>query len=264
MIRGGSYPTKGYWLGTWLLAFGLVACNAEGGVPILVYHRFAPIVRDSMTVRTATFEAQLRVIAREGYHVIPLRQAVEYLAGTGSALPPKAVVITADDGHESIYREMLPRIRAARLPVTLFIYPSAISNASYAMTWQQLAELKRSGLFDIQSHTYWHPNFRVEKHRRSFVDYRAFVHWQLARPKALLAQRLGGSVVYLAWPFGIVDDELMQMAREEGYIAGFTLDPRPATRHDRIFALPRYLMVDRYDAKVFSQLLRRATEGERP
>ena len=36
-----------------------------------------------------------------------------------------------------------------RVPVTLFTYPSAISNARYAMTWAQLRELKATGLFDI-------------------------------------------------------------------------------------------------------------------
>ena len=32
-------------------------------------------------------------------------------------------------------------------------------------TWAQLAEMKASGLVDIQSHTFWHPNFNVEKKR---------------------------------------------------------------------------------------------------
>jgi Polysaccharide deacetylase len=49
--------------------------------------------------------------------------------------------------------------------VTLFVYPSAVSNAAYALTWEQLRELQATGLVDIQSHTYWHPNFREEKRR---------------------------------------------------------------------------------------------------
>ena len=54
---------------------------------------------------------------------------------------------------------MKPLIERERIPVTLFSYPSAISNASYAMTWEQLAALKATGLFSIESHSYWHPNF---------------------------------------------------------------------------------------------------------
>jgi peptidoglycan/xylan/chitin deacetylase (PgdA/CDA1 family) len=82
-------------------------------------------------------------------------------------------VITADDGHESVFTEMAPLVREYGVPVTLFIYPSAISNAPYAMTWEQLAALDRTGLFGIESHTYWHPNFKTEKRRLSAGAYRA-------------------------------------------------------------------------------------------
>jgi hypothetical protein len=49
------------------------------------------------------------------------------------------------------------------IPVSLFIYPSAISNASYELTWKQLKEMHASGLVDIESHTYWHPDLSMEK-----------------------------------------------------------------------------------------------------
>src|SRR5690242_9619856 len=92
---------------------------------------------------------------------------------------PDAVVITVDDGHRSVYSDMLPLVRKYRLPVTLFIYPSAISNASYAMTWAQLEALKETGFFDIQSHTYWHPNFKTERRRLGAPDFDKFATMQL-------------------------------------------------------------------------------------
>ena len=65
---------------------------------------------------------------------------------TGSPRPPKgAVVITMDDGHRSVLREALPLVREFKVPVTLFIYPSAISNASYAMTWEDLRLCGKQG-----------------------------------------------------------------------------------------------------------------------
>lgn len=56
---------------------------------------------------------------------------------------------------------MFPLLKKYQIPATLFIYPSAISNASYALTWDQLKEMKETGLIDVQSHTFWHPNFRA-------------------------------------------------------------------------------------------------------
>ena len=120
-------------------------------VPILLYHRFGPTVADGMTVTTTVFESHMKYLHDNGYTVIPLRRLVDHYLGKAPAPKPKSVVIVADDGHKSVYSYMLPVIRRYGYPVTIFAYPSAISNATYAMTWDQLRELKKTGLFDIQS-----------------------------------------------------------------------------------------------------------------
>src|SRR5450756_1904357 len=107
-----------------------------------------------MTVTTAVFRDQLKFLKDQGYTIIPLNQLVAYLLGKDPPPPSRAVVITADDGHRSVFTDMFPLVRQYNCPVTLFIYPSAISNATYALTWDQLREMQSSGLFDIESHTY--------------------------------------------------------------------------------------------------------------
>lgn len=225
-------------------------------VPILIYHRFGPVVADSMTVTTPVFESQLKYLKENGYTVIPLRQLVDYYLGKGPPPPPGSVVITADDGHKTVYTDMLPLIKRYGIPVTLFIYPSAISNASYAMTWDQLRELKKSGLFDIQSHSYWHPNFRTDRKRLSHAEYEKAVDMQLKKSKEKLENKLGGNVDMLAWPFGIYDDELISRARAAGYIAAFTIERRHAMSAENIMTLPRYILTDRDREKAFGMLLR--------
>jgi peptidoglycan/xylan/chitin deacetylase (PgdA/CDA1 family) len=224
-------------------------------VSVLVYHRFAPVVKDSMTVRTSTFRWQLDYLKQHQQPVITLRALVSYLEGKGAPPPPRAVVITADDGHESVFTDMLPAIREYQVPVTLFIYPSAISNASYAMTWQQLVALRETRLFDIQSHTYWHPNFKTEKRRLSADAFRAFAANQLVKPRMVLEKRLGIRPDVLAWPFGIYDDELLAMAREAGYDAAFTIDGRAVTSREQIMALPRFLMTDKATGSTFAAMV---------
>ena len=54
-------------------------------VPVLVYHRFAPTVQDSMTVRVSTFEAHLRVLRSQGYTVIPLHELLDFMHGRRSS-----------------------------------------------------------------------------------------------------------------------------------------------------------------------------------
>lgn len=196
-------------------------------VPILLYHRLGPEVADSMTVKTAVFASHLEYLQANGYTVIPLRRLIAYIAGEAPPPPAHSVVITADDGHKSVFTDMFPLVKRYHIPITLFIYPSAISNAKYAMTWQQLREMQDSGLVDIQSHTYWHPNFNKEKKRLAAATYANFVHMQLGKSKVVLEQRLGIHVDMLAWPYGIYDDELIDSARKLGYIASFTLERRP-------------------------------------
>jgi len=223
-------------------------------VPILVYHRFGQTVTDSMTVSVRVFESQLALIHQGGYHVIALQDLVDAILNKGE-LPSHSIVITADDGHESIYSEMVPRLKRYGFPATLFIYPSAISNAKWAMTWPQLVELQASGLFDVQSHTYWHPNFRIEKQRLTATAYQEFVDWQLERSKKTLEQTLKKRIDLLAWPFGIYDDWLMEEARQAGYRAAFSIERRPARIADLPMALPRYLMTDSLRGSSFEKLL---------
>jgi len=213
-------------------------------VPILLYHRLGPVSSDEMTVTTPVFEAQLKLIQERGYKVIPLAALVAALGDSAASLPERAVVLTADDGHRTVYSDMFPLIQRLKIPVTLFIYPSAISNADYAMTWAQLAEMKASGLVDIQSHTFWHPNFNVDRKRLAPAAYEKFAQDQLVKSKAVLEQRLGGKVDLLAWPFGIHDDQLEQWAQAAGYVAAFTIERRPVTRSDKIMALPRFIVTN--------------------
>ncbi len=108
---------------------------------------------------------------------------MDYILGKGPMPSHRSVVISVDDGHKSVYTDMLPLIKKYRIPVTLFLYPSAISNASYAMTWEQIKKLKKTGLFDLQSHTYWHPNFKKDKKKLNPAEYEKFVDMQLKKSK---------------------------------------------------------------------------------
>ncbi|WP_260400420.1 polysaccharide deacetylase family protein [Burkholderia ubonensis] len=249
-----------------LLSFAPSAVFSNDSMPppcvlILAYHRFAAERLDSMTVRTETFRAHLRSIDAAGYRIVPLADVVRWHAGDAGAVPARAVAITVDDGHRSVYDVLRPLLAQHPAPVTLFIYPSAISNASYAMTWGQLRTLGATGGFDIQSHTYWHPNFRTERARRTPDDFRRFASWQLSRSRKRLEAETGKPVRLLAWPFGIHDAETERLAAQAGYVAAFTLAARPVRLADPALALPRYLITDACDTHCMNGLLHSAGDG---
>jgi peptidoglycan/xylan/chitin deacetylase (PgdA/CDA1 family) len=242
-----------------MLIFGSAAAMAAEpvGVPVILYHRLGPTVADSMTTKISVFEAQMKWLKDNGYTVIPMRQLVNYLLGQGPPPPPKSVVLCADDGHKSVYTYMLPVIKQYKYPVTLFIYPSCISNkyAPYAMTWEQLAELQKTGLFDIQSHTFWHPNFKKEKKKLSPEAYQKLVDTQLVKSKAVLEKKMGTKVDILAWPYGIYDPELEKDAAKAGYVVAFSINRRFDTKSEPIMAEPRYLMSNGDGVKGFAAIV---------
>jgi peptidoglycan/xylan/chitin deacetylase (PgdA/CDA1 family) len=217
--------------------------SQAGGVPILLYHRFGTEIADSMTVTPTYFESQLKYFKDQGYTVIPLRQLVDYHLGKKPSIPSRSLVITADDGHKSVYTDMFPLLKKYHVPATLFLYPSALSNAPYAMTWEQIREMRATGLLDLQSHTFWHPNFKKEKKSLRTDEYENLVESQLRKAKAKLEKEFNVQVDMLAWPFGIYDEQLIKKGTEVGYVAAFTMERREATRSDNPMALPRYLIV---------------------
>ncbi|MEJ2671005.1 MAG: polysaccharide deacetylase family protein [Deltaproteobacteria bacterium] len=254
--------------GITLLATLCLCCQAaladdQVSVPILLYHRFGPTVADSMTTKTKVFAAQLKWLKDHQYTVIPLRTLVNYLRGQGPPPPAKSVVIVADDGHKTVYSDMLPLVRQYKIPVTLFIYPSCISNASYAMTWKQLKNLQQTGLFDLQGHTFWHPNFKKDKKKMTPAQFQKDLHRQLVVSKAVLEKHFGAKVDMLAWPFGIYNKELEDAAAKAGYVVAFSIDRRNASKSENLMAEPRYLLVNADQGKRFAAIVEGRAQEKR-
>ncbi len=235
----------------------LAFCETPGeekGTPILVYHRFGPRVVDSMTVTDAVFESHLKYLKENGYKICPLGELLDQYLTKGVLPDSRMVALTADDGHISIYTHALPLLKKYHAPMTLFLYPSAISNASYAMTWEQLMELKATGLFDFESHTYWHPNLKKDHARMKPDEYRKSVDIQLKKSKEVLEKKFHKKIDLLAWPFGIYDPWLEEKAAAAGYRAAFSIDRHPAAPSERRMAFPRYLMTNGDQGKNFERI----------
>jgi peptidoglycan/xylan/chitin deacetylase (PgdA/CDA1 family) len=231
-------------------------------VPILCYHNLNPTVAGSMNMTPQKFEAQIKWIKDNGFTIIPLKEAVEYLNGKRASLPPKSVVITADDGWQSVYTYMFPIVKKYNIPVTLFIYPQTISNGKHAMTWDELKALQQTGFFDIQGHTYSHPNFKHEKKQLSSSAYENFVKVELVNSKKILEEKLGIKITLLAWPFGIYDDYLEQEATKAGYGMAFSIDARTANRSYKPMGQPRFMIIDAQSMKTFAAIINGANTKE--
>ena len=224
-------------------------------IPILAYHNMDPVKKGSMTISTARFQEQMAYLKNNGFTVITLKEAVGYLQGKIASIPAKSVVITADDGRATVYKYMMPIVQKYHYPVTLFIFPGVISRAPWALTWEQLKALKNTGLFDIQDHTYSHPNFKQAKRHLSPTAFAKTLHDELVTSKNVLDQKLETHVTLLAWPFGIYNTEVENAAAKAGYTMAFSIDYRCATKSDKPMSVPRYMILQTQGMHLFKAMV---------
>lgn len=65
------------------------------------------------------FRQRLDIMKKSGCTVLPLDEAVQRLYAKD--LPPKAIVITVDDGNHDFYRHAYPALQDANLPATVYL-----------------------------------------------------------------------------------------------------------------------------------------------
>jgi len=192
-------------------------------VPILCYHRLGS-ANSKMVVSPANFEAQLDWLARNDYRVIRLADLSGFLSGT-LPLPRRSVVITFDDGYESVYRHAFPLLKKHGFAATVFVYTDFLGGGD-ALTWPQLLEMRASGLVEVQSHSKSHRNLIERANGESDERYRANIEGEMRVPRDLLERRLAPARVrHLAYPFGDANEVVLESAARNGFELAATVNP---------------------------------------
>ena len=192
-------------------------------VPILCYHRFGS-PSSKMIISPASFAAQLDWLARNHFQVLRLADLAGFLAGH-KPLPPRSVVITIDDGYESVYRHAYPLLKKYGFPATLFVYTDFIG-AGDAISWAQMQEMSRSGLVDVQSHSKSHRNLIERGAQESEARYRQNIDIEMRQPRELIAKRLDGRALrHIAYPYGDANVPVLEAATRAGFELGVTVIP---------------------------------------
>jgi peptidoglycan/xylan/chitin deacetylase (PgdA/CDA1 family) len=184
----------------------------SGHLAILTFHGFATPAT-TISFPPAVLRSGLARLARKGYRSVDLLDAVELLHG-GSPLPPKSLVITIDDGYESVYREAFPILQEHGMTATVFVTtgdrPGRDSSERLPpfegqpmMSWSELGEIVDAG-FAIGAHTLTHPDLT----RLSESEAEA----EIVGAKAILENRLGVSVRSFAYPRGKYDQQAREIA----------------------------------------------------
>jgi poly-beta-1,6-N-acetyl-D-glucosamine N-deacetylase len=207
--------------------------GAERGAVVFAYGRFGEDQYGSGSLALDQFDAHIAELADGGHAVLPLPVLLEKLAH-GTPVPDRAVVLTIDDAHRSVYNEAFPRLKAAGVPFTLFVAPDPIdSGAESHMTWAQVREVAKSGatIGVLPAAGLSMPQRTVQQNAADLV-----------RAVERVEAELGVKPTLLAYPFGSYSSGIRDLAQRQGFAAAFTQSSGIVHgRSDRL-ALPRFVM----------------------
>ncbi|WP_378953531.1 polysaccharide deacetylase family protein [Pelosinus sp. sgz500959] len=181
-------------------------------IPILLYHRVGS-EPDDLTISVKHFEQDMELLSYGGYNALSLEQVKQHLQGNSSSLPSKPIVITFDDGYLDNYINAFPILQKYSMVASFYIITGMVGNND-RLTIPQIREMQAVGM-DFGSHTITHRSLGelVPKD----------VATELNQSKSDLEQIIGKSVDFISYPCGSYKSETLQIAREAGYLGGFSV-----------------------------------------
>jgi len=211
-------------------------------LPILMYHRVAP-VGSSSTVRyrvtPEAFEEQLRYLRDAGYYSVRLEDWRRALAAK-RPLPGRAVLMTFDDGYFDFLTYAWPLLRRYNFSAMVFIVSDLIGQSNSwdrmygeevpLLRWNEILQLQGEGV-EFGSH--------ANSHRPLTALSIDEVVREGAKSRAILERGLGRPVTALAYPYGSEDRVIQHLVGACGYIFGLSCRPARSGLHDSLLALPR-------------------------
>jgi glycosyltransferase involved in cell wall biosynthesis/peptidoglycan/xylan/chitin deacetylase (PgdA/CDA1 family) len=205
--------------------------QATRGIPVLMYHAFASDRDggDRFAVPGRAFARQMRLLTALRYRVISL----EDLAGAlreRRPLPRRAAVITIDDGYVDNARVAQPILRRHRFPATLFLVSRRLEGRN---DWDADGELRHRPLLSLEE---------IQAMRRDGFEVGAHTATHCSLPDAPdeaaeeeiegcrvdLESALGATVTTFAYPYGRLDDRVVEIVNRAGYVGACTVSPRLA------------------------------------
>lgn len=138
----------------------------RGQVPVFVFH----------SLEAESFGRKLAHLARNGYVTLSAGDYFAFVMGT-RPVPDRAVVLTFDDGRESLWSVGAPLLRRHGMTGIVFLVPgrtpprpeAAPAGSEGLLSWEQVESLARSGPFEFQSHSLTHARVHVRPGLAGFV-----------------------------------------------------------------------------------------------
>lgn len=190
-------------------------------VPVLFYHHIQPQAeaaakhQTSVSIDNGFFEQQMAYLNSAGYTTIFANDLISALK-THTGVPPKSVLVTIDDGYSDLYAYAFPIIKRYNIKTNLMIATGLVNNPEQ-VSWDQLREIKGSGLAYFVDHTWSHTAVNsgtLEK-----------IKYEIETGKSQLEQNIGQTVNIFAYPYGSFSQTSINVLIQDGFSGAFATTP---------------------------------------
>lgn len=265
----------------WLLAMLAPLCwsntllAAPNDLTILCYHEISErseALDAGYTVTPTQLVRHLDWLKNNGYHFVSMDDVLADHAGT-KALPEKAILLSFDDGYQSVYTQVFPLLKMFNAPAVIALVGSWLEEKDSVdfdgrkiprkdfLTWAEIQEMQDSGLVEVASHSYalhrgmvGNPQGNKEpaattrlydsvtQRYESESSYQQRVLSDLKHNTRLLKSRLGKAPRIMVWPYGSHNAIARAIAAKVGMPITLTLDDGANTTDMPINRLRRVLI----------------------
>lgn len=256
------------------------------GFVTLCYHDVSNgFVGNDYSIRKKDLIEQFEYL-KNHYNVVSLQQVLEASEGKKD-LPPKAVLLTFDDGLSSFHEIVFPLLKTYKFKAVFAIvgqwtengaapdYGFKDSNPKMA-TWKQLKEMAHSGYVDVVSHTYnmhqgqlinpqgnqaamagYYNYNSVNKTYESDEAFTTRVQQDLAKNEELITKHVGKHSPVIVWPYGAYNGLSFAAAKNVGLTMQMTLRPGLTYAND-LSIIRRGLILSDMDIPMFASVIEKA------
>ena len=170
-------------------------------VLIIYYHE---VVEDGdgfsyQKIGKTKFEEQMALLKAEGYQSL-------FFSELKNPIPEKAVIVSFDDGFESVYKNAAPIMKKYGIKGNIYL-PTAYVGKDKFMTWDMVRELAKDG-FEMQAHTHNHVDIRG-------LDEDGFRE-EIRNSNERFLSELGQVPTAFCMPFGTYDKASVRALKKSG------------------------------------------------
>lgn len=232
-------------------AFCSLNSYANDKYGVLAYHSVVDETNKSgknyyypQTISTQLLIQHFNWLKENGFNVVSWQQILD-AEKRKSALPDNAVLLSFDDGYETMYSVIYPLLKAYNYPAVFAPVTSWIDSSkeirygnkklprSTMTTWAHINEMVKSGLVEIASHTYNQhyghnanpygsslPAIIAPEYKNGKYETRAQYMQRLERDMTRSAQDIkratGKAPTLIVWPYGQYNDAAVKAAGKAG------------------------------------------------